>query len=58
MKSKVYVKKPRTTTELKEYIREEIRAIPRSMCKSVMQNFIKRMEKSLELNEGHMEQVL
>ena len=47
-----------TTIELKEYIREEIRAIPRSMCKYFMQNFIKRMEKSLELNGGHMEQVL
>ena len=55
LKSKVYVKKRKSTTELKEYIREEIRAIPRSMCKSVMQNFIKRMKKSLELNGGHME---
>ena len=36
LKDKVYANKPRTISELKENTREEIRAILRSVCKSVM----------------------
>ena len=58
LKSKVYANKPRTISELKVAIRDEIRAIPRSVCKDVMKNFVKRLEKCLELNGGHLEHVL
>ena len=58
LKSKVYANKPRTISELKVAIRDEIRAIPRSVCKDVMKNFVKRLEKCLELNSGHLEHVM
>ena len=45
-------------TGLKEAIREEIRAIPRSVCKDVMDNFVLRLKKCTELNGGHLEQML
>lgn len=58
LKDKVYANKPRTISELKVNIREEIRAIPRSVCKSVMLNFAMRLKKCVDLNGGHLEQVL
>ena len=53
----MYSNKPRTISELKENIREEIRAIPRSVCKCVMQNFAMHLKKYVDLNRGHLEQV-
>ena len=35
-----------------------MRAIPRSMCKDVMKNFIKRMQMCVDNNGGHVEQCL
>ena len=58
LKSKVYANKPRTISELKVAIRDEIRAIPRSVCNVVVKNFVKRLEKCLGLNGGHLEHVL
>ena len=58
LKDKVYASKLRTISELKSNIREEIRAIPRSVCKDVMLNFTMRLKKCTEQNGGHMEQVL
>jgi hypothetical protein len=43
LKSKVYEKKPRTTEDLKQNIREEVAAIPPTMLQRVMQNFQKRL---------------
>ena len=51
-----YSRKPRTITDLKEAIRKEMRAIPRSVCKDVMDNFVLRPKK--ELNGGYLEQML
>ena len=50
----MYVEKPRTTTELKEAIREEMRAIPNSFYKNDMDNFVLRLKKCTELNRGHL----
>ena len=58
LRSKVYANKPTTISELKVATRDEIRAIPRSVCKDVMKNFVKRLEKCLELNSGHLEHVM
>jgi hypothetical protein len=38
----VYGKKPRTTVDLKQNIREEVAAISPNMLQRVMQNFQKR----------------
>ena len=48
LKDRVYAGKPRTITELKEAIREDIRAIPRSVCKNVMDNFVLRLRRRNE----------
>ena len=56
--NRVYSRKPRTITDLKEAIREEKRAIPRSVCKDVMDNFVRRVKKCTELNGGHLEHTL
>ena len=58
--NRVYSGKPRTITDLKEAIREEMRAIPRSvcLCKDVMDNFVRRVKKCMELNGGYLEHAL
>ena len=58
LKDKVYANKPRTISQLKVNIREEIRAIQRPVCKSVMLNFAMRLKKCTDLNGGHLEQIL
>jgi hypothetical protein len=42
LKSKVYEKKPWTTVDLKQNIRDEVAAISPTMLQQVMQNFQKR----------------
>jgi hypothetical protein len=39
----VYEKKPRTTVDLKQYIREQVAAISPNMLQGVMQVFKKRL---------------
>ena len=57
-KDRVYAGKPKTITELKEAIREEMRAITNSVCKNVMDNFVLCLKKCTELNGGHLEHML
>ena len=56
--NRVYSRKPRTITDFKEAIREEMRAIPRYVRKDAMDNFLLRLKKCTELNGGHLEQML
>ena len=56
--NRVYSRKPRTITDLKEAIREEMRAIPRSVCKDVMDTFARRVKKCTELNGSHFKNTL
>ena len=42
LKSRVFAKKLRTITELKESTRDEARAIPKSMFRDVTKNFVKK----------------
>ena len=58
LKDRVYARKPRTITELKEAIREEMRAITNLVCKNVMDNFVLRLKKCTELDGGHLEHML
>jgi hypothetical protein len=54
LKSKVYDKKPRTTEDLKQNIREEVAAIPPTMLQQVMQNFQKRLRERVDNNGRHL----
>jgi hypothetical protein len=51
-KRKVYEKKPRTTVDLKQNIRDEVAAMSPTMLQRVMQNFQERLRESVE-NKGH-----
>ena len=53
-KDRVYAGRLKTIAKLKEAIMEEIRAISRSVCKNVMNNFVLRLKKRTELNRGHL----
>jgi hypothetical protein len=44
----VYEKKPRTTVDLKQNIRQEVAAISPNMLQRVMQNFQKRLEECVD----------
>jgi hypothetical protein len=46
--SKVYEKKPRTTADLKQNIREELAAISPNMLQRVMHNFQKRLRECVD----------
>jgi hypothetical protein len=48
----VYEKKPGTTVNLKQNIREEVAAISPNMLHRVMQNFQKRLGECVD-NKGH-----
>jgi len=48
LKSKVYEKKPRTTVDLKQNIREEAAANFSNMLQRVMQNFQKRLGEGVD----------
>ena len=52
--NRVHSKKTRTITDLKETIREEMRAIPQSVCKNVIDSFVRRVKKCTELNGDHL----
>jgi hypothetical protein len=51
LKSKVYEKKPRTTVDFKQNIREDVAAISSTMLQRVMQNFQKSLQECV--NKGH-----
>jgi hypothetical protein len=54
----VYEKKPRTTEELKQNIREEVAAIPPTMLQRVMQNFQKRLQGCVDNNGRHLTETI
>ena len=58
LKDKVCSGRPRTIEKLREFIREEIRAIPLSVCSDVMNNFVQRLKKCTERNGGHLGHML
>ena len=55
---RVYSGKPRTINDLKNAIREEMRAVSRSVCKDVTDNFVLRLKKCTRLNGSQLEKML
>ena len=45
--NRVYSRKPRTVTDFKEAVREEMRAIPWSVCKDAMENLMQCFKKCI-----------
>jgi len=54
LKSKVYVRKPRTVDDLKVSIREEIATVPQEMLVNVMQNFEERFRTRVRQEGRHL----
>ena len=58
LKSKVYVRKPRTVDDLKVSIREEIANVPQEMLVNVMQNFEERLRTCLRQEGRHLSDII
>jgi len=54
LKSKVYVRKPRTIDDLKVSIREEIATVPQEALVNVMQNFEERLRTCVRQQGRHL----
>ena len=54
LKSKVYVRKPRTVDDLKVSIGEEIATVPQEMLLNVMQNFEERLRTCVRQEGRHL----
>jgi hypothetical protein len=54
LKSKVYEKKPRTTVDLKQNIRDEVAAVSPIMLQRVTQNFQKCLPECVDNNGRHL----
>ena len=58
LKSKVYVRKPRTVDDLKVPIRKEIATVPQEMLVNVMQNFEERLRTSVRQEGRHLSDII
>ncbi|CAK1591148.1 unnamed protein product [Parnassius mnemosyne] len=58
LKSRVYLNKPTTISQLKQNIHEEIAAIPRSMCQRVFQSLRSRFQECQQRNGAHLDDVI
>jgi len=58
LKSKVYVRKPRTVDDLKVSIREEIATVPQEMLVNVMQNFEERLRTCVRQEGCHLSDII
>ena len=58
LKSKVYVRKPRTVDEMKVSIREEIATLPQEMLVNVMQNFEERLRTCVRQEGRHLSDII
>jgi hypothetical protein len=54
----VYEKKPRTTVDLKQNIREEVAAISPNTLERVMQNFQKRLGECVDNKGCHLTDIV
>jgi len=57
LKSKVYVRKPRTVDDLKVSVREEIGTVPQEMLVNVMQNFEERLWTCVRQEGRHLSDI-
>ena len=58
MKNSVYSKNPQTLDEFKRAITEYIRNVDRAILKTVFENTVRCVNKSLETGGGHFEHYL
>jgi hypothetical protein len=58
LKSKVYVRKPRTVDELKFSISEETATVPQEMLVNVMQNFEERLRTCVRSEGRHLSDII
>jgi hypothetical protein len=58
LKSKVYVRKPRTVDDLKVSIRKEIATVPQEMLVNVMQNFEERFRTCVRQEGRHLSDII
>ena len=58
LKSKVYVRKPRTVDDMKVSIREETATVPQEMLVNVMQNFEERLRTCVRQEGRHLSDTL
>ena len=58
LKSKVYVRKPRTVDDLKVSICEEIATVPQEMLVNVMQNFEERLRTCVRQEGRHLSDII
>lgn len=58
IKQKAYVNKPRTLLQLKHNIRTEMAAVPRELCRRVMDNFRCRLEECQQREGRHLDNVI
>jgi len=58
LKSKVYVRKPRTVDGLKVSTREEIATVPQEMLVNVMQNFEERLRTCVRQERRHLSDII
>ena len=58
LKSKVYVRKPRTVDDLKVFILEEFATVPQEKLVSVMQNLEERLRTSVRQEGRHLSDII
>ena len=58
LKSKVYVRKPRTVDDLKVSIREEIATVSQEMLVNVMQSFEERLQTCVRQEGRHLSDII
>jgi len=58
LKSKVYVRKPRTVDDLKVSIREDIATVPQEMLVNMMQNFEERLRTCVRQEGRHLSDII
>jgi len=58
LKSKVYIRKPRTIDDLKVSIRKEIATVPQEMLVNVMQNFEERLRTCVRQEGRHLSDII
>jgi hypothetical protein len=54
LKSQMYEKKPRSTVDLKQNIRDKVAAISPTMLQQVLQNFLKRLQECVDNKGRHL----
>ena len=58
LKCKVYLNKPRTIQELKENIREEVRALAPEILRKVMESALERAHQAEANNRHHLKDII